>query len=467
MGDFKLLIDGKMVVGEGELDVINPATEEVFATCSRASKAQLDQAVEAAGRAFVSWSRTPIEERRAKLIQVADIAAAHAEELGQILTREQGKPLKDAIAEIYGFSVFTRRFAEMDLPVEVLEDSETRRVEAHRVPLGVIGAIVPWNFPIVLLGFKFAPSLLAGNTLVVKPAPTTPLTTLRLAELIREVFAPGVVNVLADASDLGPLITAHPGIRKVSFTGSTATGAKVMEGAAGTLKRVTLELGGNDAGLVLGDVDPKVVAPKLFQAAFGNCGQICIAMKRLYAEDSIYDALCDELVEIAKATSVGDGLDESSMLGPLQNKAQFEKVKGLIEEAASQGKIIAGGNVPDRPGYFIEPTLVRDIEEGTRLVDEEQFGPVLPIIRFSDADEALERINRCDQGLGGSIWSEDLEKAGRLARSLEAGTVWINKHGELDPAIPFGGSKLSGLGTELGRAGLEEFTQLKVINIGR
>ncbi len=467
MASFELLINGKMVPGDDTLDVINPATGEVFQTCSRASEKQFDEAVAAAKAAFPGWSALSIEDRRAAICRVADVVAANAEELGRILTQEQGKPLQQAIAEVHGFAFFTKSFAAMESPVEVLEDSDKRRVEAHRVPLGVVGAIVPWNFPIVLLGFKFAPALLSGNTLIVKPAPTTPLATLRLGELIRELLPPGVVNIVADANDLGPLITSHPDIRKVSFTGSTATGAKVMAGAAQTLKRVTLEMGGNDAGLVLADVDPKAVAPKIFEKAFGNCGQICIAVKRLYVHDDIYDELCDELATIAKGTTIGDGFDESSVIGPLQNAAQFEKVKDLIADSSEQGTIIAGGRIPDRRGYFIEPTIVRDIREGTRLVDEEQFGPILPIVRFSDPDEAIDRINRSDQGLGASVWSTNPELADRLARRMEAGTVWVNTHGELDPSIPFGGAKQSGIGTELGRDGLEEFTQRKIVSTAR
>lgn len=467
MPDFELLIDGKMVPGAESLGVINPATEALAGTCSRASESQLDEAVDAAQGALAGWAATPIAQRRQALEKVAEIVSAHAPELGAILTSEQGKPLPEAVAEAYGFAVFTRHFAAMDLPVEVLEDSEARLVEAHRSPLGVVAAIVPWNFPLVLLGFKLGPALIAGNTLVVKPAPTTPLSTLRLAELVKDALPPGVLNVIADANDLGPKISAHPKIRKVSFTGSTATGAKVMAGAAETLKRITLEMGGNDAGLVLGDVDPKEIAPKIFAAAFPNNGQVCIAMKRVYAHEDIYDALCDELASIARSKKVGDGTEEGVELGPLQNKAQYEKVQAIIADAAEKGTIIAGGSALDRPGYFIEPTIVRDIKEGARLVDEEQFGPALPVIKFSDPEEALVRINRTDEGLGGSVWSSDVAVARALAVRLDAGTVWVNKHAELDPGIPFSGSKRSGVGTELGREGLEEFTQRRVINIAR
>ena len=465
MPNFELLIDGKMVPGAAALEVINPATEELAGTCSRASESQLDEAVEAASSALAPWAATPIEERRKAIQKVAEIAAANAPELGAILTSEQGKPLPEAVAEAYGFAMFTQHFAAMEMPVEVLEDSEARRVEIHRTPLGVVGAIIPWNFPLILLGFKLGPALIAGNTLVVKPAPTTPLSTLRLAELIKDALPPGVLNVIADANDLGSKISAHPKIRKVSFTGSTATGVKVMAGAASTLKRVTLEMGGNDAGLFLPDLDPKEIAPKIFDAAFGNNGQICIALKRAYVHEDIYDEVCDELAAIAKSKKIGDGMEEGVELGPLQNKAQYEKVQAIIADAAEKGTIIAGGGVPDRPGYFIEPTIVRDIAEGSRLVDEEQFGPALPVIKYSDPEEALARINRSSDGLGGSVWSSDAKKAHDLAIRMDSGTVWINKHADLDPSIPFSGAKQSGIGTELGREGFEEFTQRRVINI--
>jgi len=465
MPNFELLIDGKMIPGAASLEVINPATEELAGTCSRASESQLDEAVEAASGAQASWAATPIEERRTAIQKVAEIATENAAELGAILTSEQGKPLAEAVAEAYGFAMFTQHFAAMEMPVEVLEDSETRRVEVHRAPLGVVGAIIPWNFPLILLGFKLGPALIAGNTLVVKPAPTTPLSTLRLAELVKDALPPGVLNVIADANDLGSKISAHPKIRKVSFTGSTATGIKVMAGAASTLKRITLEMGGNDAGLFLPDLDPKEIAPKIFDAAFGNNGQICIALKRAYVHEDIYDAVCDELAAIAKSKKIGDGTEEGVDLGPLQNRAQYEKVQAIIADAAEKGTIIAGGGVPDRPGYFIEPTIVRDIAEGARLVDEEQFGPALPVIKYSDPEEALARINRSSDGLGGSVWSSDAEKARDLAIRMDAGTVWVNKHADLDPSIPFSGAKQSGIGTELGREGFEEFTQRRVINI--
>ncbi|TVS13346.1 MAG: aldehyde dehydrogenase family protein [Gammaproteobacteria bacterium] len=467
MSDYKLLINGELVAGDQSMDVLNPATEAVLARCSRASEGQLNAAVAAAKAAFPAWGETSIDERKRVVNAIADVIEANANELAQLLTQEQGKPLPDATGEVYGMAAFCRYFTSLDLPVEVLEDSDGKRVEAHRKPLGVVAAIVPWNFPLILMAFKLPPALIAGNTLIVKPAPTTPLTTLRLGELIRDVVPAGVVNVITDANDLGAALTAHPDVRKVSFTGSTATGSKVMAGAAGLLKRITLELGGNDAGIVLDDVDPKDVAPKLFQSAFQNSGQVCIAMKRLYVHESIYDEICDELTTIANDTVVGDGLQQGTRLGPLQNRMQYEKVKELIEDAAQHGRIIAGGDVLDQPGYFIRPTIVRDIADGTRLVDEEQFGPVLPVISYSDFEDVVAKANASPYGLGGSVWAKDLDRAYAMAKKMDAGTIWINQHADLNPAIPFGGSKQSGIGTELGAEGLAEFTQLKIINMAR
>ncbi|HLN09364.1 MAG TPA: aldehyde dehydrogenase family protein, partial [Xanthobacteraceae bacterium] len=385
----------------------------------------------------------------------------------RLLTQEQGKPIADATGEVMGMAAFFRYFATLDLPMKVIEDGEGRRVEAHRRPLGVIGAIIPWNYPLLILSFKLPPALLAGNTLVVKPAPTTPLSTLKFAALIADLLPPGVINVIADANDLGDALTHHPDVRKISFTGSTATGRKVMASAAETLKRITLELGGNDAGVVLDDADPKTVAPGIFKGAFENSGQVCLAIKRLYVHESIYDELCSELAELANAAIVDDGLKQGTQLGPLQNRMQYEKVKGFLEDAKANGRIVAGGEVMDRPGYFVRPTIVRDIAEGSRLVDEEQFGPVLPVIKYSDSDEVIRRANATTYGLGASVWSSDPKRAYEVAGRIEAGTVWINKHLDMAPHIPFGGAKQSGLGVEFGEEGLAEFTQLQVINMAR
>ena len=467
MAEFKLLINGRLVAGDSTMDVINPATEEPVATCARASIAQLDQAVAAAKAAFPAWAATSIDTRRAALIAMADAIQANIPELARLLTQEQGKPLEAAMGEIFGASAFFRYFASLDLPARVIQDTAEARVEIRRKPLGVIGAIVPWNFPIILMAFKVPAALLAGNTVVLKPAATTPLTTLRIAELVKDLLPPGVLNVIADANDLGAAITAHPDIRKISFTGSTETGKRVMAGAADALKRVTLELGGNDAAIVLGDVDPVLTAPKIFNAAFQNSGQVCIAAKRVYVHESIYDAMCDELAKLADAAVLGDGLEQGTQFGPLQNKAQFDKVLGFIEAGRRDGKVIAGGVRQGDKGYFIRPTIVRDITDGSRLVDEEQFGPVLPIIKYTDVADAVARANASDYGLGGSIWAKDSDKAWDLAAGMDSGTVWINKHADLQPHLPFGGAKFSGLGSELGQEGLNEFTQIQVLNMAR
>jgi acyl-CoA reductase-like NAD-dependent aldehyde dehydrogenase len=467
MSDFNLLIDGKMVPGDLTMSILNPATEEVLAECPRASKAQLDTAVAAAKAAFPAWAATPIEERRKLIIKMAEVIEANEPELTRLLTSEQGKPIADANFEVLGMAGFFRYLGSLDLPMRVIEDSDGRRVEAHRRPLGVVGAIIPWNYPLLILSFKLPLALLAGNTLIVKPAPTTPLATLRFAELVKDILPKGVLNVITDANDLGDVLTRHPDIRKISFTGSTATGHKVMASASETLKRITLELGGNDAGIVLDDVDPKKVAPGIFEGAFQNSGQVCLAIKRLYVHESVYDQVCDELVNIANNTVVDDGSKQGTKLGPLQNKMQYEKVKGFLESARKDGNIVAGGEAMDRPGYFIKPTIVRDIKEGSRLVDEEQFGPVLPLIKYTDSDDVIRRANATNYGLGASVWSSNPERAHKMASQIEAGTVWINKHLDMAPHIPFGGAKQSGIGTEFAEEGLAEFTQLQIINIAR
>jgi len=464
MSGYRLLINGKLVDGASSTPVLNPATEEAIAQCPRASRDQLDEAVAAAKAAFPAWAATPIEHRRAAIQKVADIIEANLPELARLLTTEQGKPLPDATTEVGGMAAFFRYIGSLDLTMKVLEDSADRRVETHRRPLGVVGAILPWNYPLLLISLKAPAALLAGNTLVLKTAPTTPLATLRFAELIADVFPAGVFNIIADSNDLGDAMTKHPDIRKISFTGSTATGKKVMSAFAESLKRITLELGGNDAAIVLDDVDLKKSAAGVFAGAFENSGQVCLAIKRAYVHESVYDEFCDELATLANNVVVGDGLEQGTKLGPLQNKMQYEKVKGFLEDAKQNGNVIAGGGTLDRPGYFIAPTIVRDIKEGSRLVNEEQFGPVLPIIKYSDTADAIRRANATTYGLGGSIWSSNPERAYELAKQLDSGTVWINKHIEILPHIPFGGAKQSGIGAELAEEGLNELTQLQVIN---
>lgn len=467
MSDYRLLIGGQLVAGDSTMDVINPATEEVLAVCPRGSERQMNEAVAAAKAAFKGWAKQPIEERRVCVNKLADAIDARTTELARLLTQEQGKPLSESTAEITYTAAFLRYLASLDLHGRLIEDNDTRRVELRRKPLGVVGCIIPWNFPVLIVAFKAPVALIAGNTLVIKPAPTTPLTTLRIGELCAEIFPAGVVNIVTDQNDLGGVLTGHPDIAKISFTGSTDTGKKVMASAASTIKRITLELGGNDAAIVMPDADPVAVAPGIFAAATMNAGQVCLAIKRVYAHESHYDALCAELTKLADATIVDDGLKQGSQIGPLQNKMQYEKVKGFLEDARAHGNIIAGGQVEDRPGYFIRPTIVRDVEDGTRIVDEEQFGPILPIIKYSDPEAALAKANASPWGLGGSVWGQDRDKAYALACEMDSGTVWINKHLDFGPNIPFGGAKQSGIGVEFAEEGLNEFTQIQVINEAR
>jgi acyl-CoA reductase-like NAD-dependent aldehyde dehydrogenase len=462
---FELVINGQSVKGDADLDVINPATGKVFATCSRASANQVNDAVAAAKTAFEQWSKAPLAIRGEKLAAVADLLVQNADELSRLLTKEQGKPLAEAKGEIeWAASVF-RNMQNYDLPVEVLEDTAQRRAEAHRIPLGVVVAINPWNFPLVTPAGKIAPALYAGNTLVLKPAPTTPLTMLRFAELAQQVLPPGVFNVIVDNNDLGELLTSHPDVRKITFTGSTATGKKVMASAASGIKRVALELGGNDPAIVLDDVNVQEAAKGIFAGAFGNCGQVCVAIKRVYVPESIYDDLCIALVELAQSAVVGDGLDPETTLGPIQNKLQFDKLKGFLDDARQDGKIIAGGEVLEMEGYFIAPTIVRDISDGSRLVDEEQFGPILPVVKYKKVEDAIVSANSSPYGLGSSVWSGNRDRALEVAKKIQTGCTWINRHPDSTIDLPFGGAKQSGFGVEYGKLGLEEFTQLHVITM--
>lgn len=467
MSDFPMLIGGKLVDGDHKLKVVNPATEEVFATVDRASQKQAGEAIAAAKAAFPAWSKTPIAERQAIVNRIADAVRDNADELARLLTAEQGKPLPESQGEMAWTEGYLRHYATLALEVKVVQDDETARVEVHRKPLGVVVGIVAWNFPLVLAAWKIGPALVAGNTIVVKPAPTTPVTTLRFAALIKDIVPPGVVNVIADENDLGPYLTSHPDVAKVSFTGSTETGKKIMKSGADTLKRLTLELGGNDVAIVLDDVNVKEVAPKIFDAAMLNCGQVCMAAKRIFVQEGVYDAMAQEMAAIAKDVVVDDGLKQGTRVGPLQNRMQFEKVKGILESAKKEGATIVGGDTGGRSGYFIKPAIVTNVKEGNRIVDEEQFGPVIPLIRFKSDDEIVSRANASPYGLGGSVWSSSFDRARKIAEDIDAGTVWINQHITIGPHIPMAGAKQSGIGVEQSLEGLAEFTQVRVLNMAK
>ena len=465
---FCMLIDGELVDNTVDhLAVTNPATCECVARVPNAGASELDRAVAAANRSFPAWRDTDYDERRRAVLAAADTIEGHEAELSRLFTLENGRPIAGAQAEIAGAVEWMRGMASFDLPVEVTEDNETRRVEVHHVPLGAVGAITAWNFPVMLAVMKFAPAILTGNTVVLKPSPFTPLCTLRIGELVADHFPAGVLNVICGGDDLGPLMTAHPGLAKITFTGSSATGKRIMESAAADLKRVTLELGGNDAAIVLPDVDVDTVALPIFFGAFANTGQVCVATKRLYVHDSIYEELRDRLHDLAKTMRVGNGLEDDVVLGPIQNERQYRRVQALLADARESGlTLLEGADVPEE-GYFIKLAIVDNPPEDARVVSEEAFGPVLPMMRYSDLDDVVARANNSEYGLAGAIWSGDPDAAVALAKRLETGRVWINEMLVMSHLTPQAGHKQSGVGAESGIAGLMEFTQPKAIWISR
>ena len=463
------LINGEMVTSEATIDVLNPATEEVIAKVPACGKDELDRAVDAARAAFKSWRKTTPEERQKVVLSIAAAIKDNADELFRLLTSEQGKPHAQAQQEIYGAAGLAKAQSGLTLDDVVNQDDDTRLSRTRRVPVGVVGGIVPWNFPIMMAIQKIVPALVAGCTIVLKPSPFTPLTTLRIAELIKDVVPKGAVNIITGEDSLGPLITEHPGIDKITFTGSTATGKKIMEGAARDLKRITLELGGNDASIVLPDADVEKVAEQLFWSSFSNAGQVCIAAKRIYIHEDIYDDLSKAIADYAKGVTVGDGSQQGTGVGPIQNRKQFERVCELIQDAKDNGyNFLTGGDTdPSGTGYYVPITILDNPPEDARIVAEEQFGPVMPLMKFSTVDEAIARANASEYGLAGAIWSKDTDAAVEIAEQLETGTVWINEFMHLSPFAPFGGHKQSGFGAEYGIDGLKEFTYPQVITVKR
>ena len=457
----------------GTFDSHDPATGEVLGRVPVSSPAQVAQAVAAARAAQTAWAARPDAERKALMHRVADALHANAEPLATWVTREQGKPLggvgpdqvPGARFELFGCEAWTRVTADLDLPPEVVFEDATRRDELHRRPHGVVAAITPWNWPLLIAIWQIVPSLRAGNTVVIKPSEHTSIGTLEMVRLIAEVLPPGVLNTVSGAGEVGAALVAQPGVDKVMFTGSAATGMRVAGAAAQRLVPTTLELGGNDAAIVLPGADPKAIAMGLFWGAFINMGQTCACAKRLYVHDSLHDAVVAELKALAEAMPMGHGLQPGMVMGPIQNRMQYDKVLALVAAARAEGgTVVCGGQPRPGPGLFYPVTLVTGLGDGSRLVDEEQFGPVLPVVRYHDVDAAVASANRLDAGLGASVWAADAEQARAVALRLHAGTVWINQHGTIHPLVPFGGVKGSGWGVEFGVEGLKGVTRPLVLS---
>ncbi len=450
-------------------DVHDPATGELIGTAPVQDVADLERAIDTAVAAQPAWAALADAERRGYLHRAADASEAAAEPLAELLSREQGKPLNgpNARFEVGACVAWLRATAETPLPVEVVVDDGENYAELHYRPIGVVGAISPWNWPMMIAIWQIAPSLRMGNTVVAKPAETTTLSGLALVAVMNEVLPAGVLNIVAGPGrTVGDALTKSPKVGKIMFTGSTPVGKRIIEASANNVTRLTLELGGNDAGIVLPDVDPAAIAENLFWGAFINTGQTCAALKRLYVHDSVYDEVVAALVEVARNVPMGVGLDEQNVLGPLQNRGQYEIVDRLVESAKASGARVVLGGDPDHDavGNFYPTTIVADIDPHNDLVVEEQFGPALPVIRYSDLDEVVGLANELEVGLGASVWSADRDRAREIAARLQAGTVWINSHGGLHPMVPFGGAKQSGYGREFGVEGLKAVAEPQVVS---
>jgi acyl-CoA reductase-like NAD-dependent aldehyde dehydrogenase len=468
MSQYVLTIGGKAAATASTFNVLNPADETVVAACPEGTAAWVDEAVSSARRAFAPWAALPDSERAAKLLAIADLIEKHHAELAELVTREQGKTQSGpgANLEVGGAVAWTRVTAGLSIPEETIQDDKSGKIVLHRKPVGVVASITPWNWPLMIAVWHIMPAIRVGCTVVIKPSPFTPLSTLRLVELMNQVLPPGVINSVTGGVEVGSHLTNHPGIDKIVFTGSIATGKKVMGSAALGLKRVTLELGGNDAGIVLPGTDVEPLLEKLFWGCFINAGQTCAALKRLYVHQDQYDEVVRKFSEYVAKIPVGNGLDPKNLIGPVSNKMQLDKVAALVDDARARGAtIVTGGVRPKTPGFFYPLTVIADAADDMRVVKEEQFGPVIPILKYKTVDEAVQRANSLDVGLGGSVWGNDAQEAVRHARRLECGTAWVNQHGTLHPMAPFGGVKCSGIGVEFNVDGLKEYTTVQVVNV--
>jgi acyl-CoA reductase-like NAD-dependent aldehyde dehydrogenase len=467
MLDPTMTIAGKPEVCKETFPVLNPANGQVIGHAPECTAELLETATASAHEAVESWRADPAA-RSSVLLDMAAVLERNLEQFATLITEEQGKPLREAKEELEAAVGDLRYYAGLSLPVDTVGDTDDLIVQVLRRPMGPVAAITPWNFPVGTAMSKLAPALAAGCTVVLKPSPYTPLSSLRFGELVKDALPPGVLNVVSGNDALGALMTSHPLVRMISFTGSVATGKKIAATAAVDLKRILLELGGNDPAIVLDDADVDAVADGVFANAFANCGQICVAIKRVYAPTSVYGRLVDALADRARAAQLGDGQAPGTDIGPLCNPAQRARIEELVADAVGSGvKVAAGGSTSGGSGYFYEPTVLAGLSGEERIVVEEQFGPALPVIQYSDIEQAIAQANNSHYGLGASVWTADPERGRALAPRVESGTVWVNTHQSGIPGQPFGGLKWSGIGVEGGPWGMLAYTELQAIHTNR
>ncbi|KAK3941775.1 aldehyde dehydrogenase [Diplogelasinospora grovesii] len=468
---FYNIINDELRGSEKKHNVQDPRTEEDLWDCPIATTQDFEDAVEAAQKAFPAWARTTVPERQAALVKLAEILEKHSDELTEILMKETGKSQLMASIDIKGSIAQCMYYSKTGLEDELQYEDENTKVIATHAPLGVVAAICPWNFPLLLSNIKVVSSLVTGNCVIVKPSPFTPHAVMKWIELSRGVLPPGVMQVLNGGADLGQLMTVHPGIAKISFTGTIATGKRVMASCAKTLKKVTLELAGNDACIVCPDADLDKIIPSVASGGFFNAGQVCVASKRIYVHESIYDEFLDRLVkEVERTYSIQEDGHAFSLFGPCSNKMQFDVVKGIIEDCKRNGyDVVTGGQTTQvtQKGFWLPPTIVSKPPEDSMLVREEQFGPVLPIMSWSDEEDVIKRSNLANAGLGASIYSTDLKQAERIARRLEAGGVWINQAERPNMGAFFSGMKDSGFGGEMGKQGLLSYSYTQCLHFAK